>query len=300
MSEFGNAYSDIATKQNQATRWLVKFGKDFFPLIILILNIAATICSRLFNTWLENPFTADFFIQLGTNILTTMFCYATFLAFGERNEKALSNNFGTNLETWEMLSGKVRNGYCDHFIEYCRGQVEKEREDKRHAIILNNTMITIDKYEKEYKKLSVEEVNQLYLSGKLSNKEAKYINKANATHKLKPINPLLILCGVHELNVNDVGRDGISHSTVSLLSRPLVMFIITAVITMFKGSWLGISDASAVFDMIFSILMIVLSSVFGYNSGSTCAKKENDKIKGRIYFLERFMQSQQVNKEQSI
>lgn len=298
MSEFGNAYSNITLKQNQATRWLVKFGKDFFPFIILFINIAVTICSRLFNAWLENPFTADFFIQLGTNILTTMFCYATFLSFGERNEKALSNNFVTNLETWGKLSGKVRNGYSDAFIEHCREQVEQEREDKRHAIILNNTMITIDKYEKEYKKLSVEEINQLVLSGKISKKDAKYIKKANSTHKVKPINPLLILCGVHESNVNDVGRDGIRHSTVSLLSRPVVMFISTAVITMFKGSWLGVSDASAVFDMIFSILMIVLSSVFGYSSGSTCTKKENDKIKGRIYFLERFMQSQ-ANKEQS-
>ena len=299
MSEFGNAYSNIATKQNQATRWLVKFGKDFFPLIILFLNIAVTICSRLFNTWLENPFTADFFIQLGTNILTTMFCYATFLSFGERNEKALSDNFGTNLDTWGKLSGKVRNGYSDAFIEYCREQVEKEREEKRLAIILNHTMINNDKYEKEYKGMSVEEINQLVLSGKISKKDAKYIKKANSTHKVKPINPLLILCGVHESSINDVGRDGISHSTVSLLSRPVVMFVLTAVVTMFKGSWLGIGDASAIFDMIFSVLMIVLSSVFGYTSGSTCAKKENDKIKGRIYYLERFMQSQQVNKEQS-
>ena len=298
MSELGNAYSYIASKQNELTKKLVKFGKDFFPFIILVLNIAVNVCSRLFKTWLENPFTADFFIQLGTNILATMFCYATFLSFGERNEKSLSANFGINLDTWGKLSGKVRNGYSDHFIEYCREQVEQEREDKRHAIILNNTMITIDKYEKEYKKLSVEEVNQLVSSGKISKNDAKYIKKANATHKVKPINPLLILCGVHESNINDVGRVGIRHSTVSLLTRPLVMFALTAVVTMFKGSWVGIGDASAVFDMIYSILMIVLSSVFGYTSGSTCAKKENDKIKGRIYFLERFMQSQ-ANKEQS-
>ena len=299
MSEFGTSYSNIASKQHEVTKKLVKFGKDFFPFIILLLNIAVSICSRLFNTWLENPFTADFFIQLGTNILTTMFCYATFISYAEKNEKAISKTYGANLEMWGVLSGRVRNGHSDMFIQYCREQVEKEREEKRHAIILNNTMISVEKYEKDYKGLSAKEIRNLVANGKLSQNDAKYIRRANATHKVKPINPLLILCGVHESNINDVGREKISHSTVSMLSRPLVMFILTAIITMFKGSWLGISDASAIFDMIYSILMIVLSSVFGYSSGATTTRIENDKIRGRIYFLERFINSQ-VNKEQSI
>lgn len=309
MSEFGNTYSKVAAKQNDATKKLVKFGKDFCPFIILILNIVVKVCSRLFNTWLENPFTADFFIQLGTDILTTMFCYATFLKFGVNNEKALSNTFESNLATWGTLSNKVRNGNSDKFIDYCREQVEKEREEKRYAIIQNHTMITIEKYEKEYKIKTVEEIEQLYLDGKLTKKEAKYINKANATHKVRPINPLLILCGVKEGNINNVGREGISTSTLYILSRPVLMFILTALVTMFKGSWVGISDASAIFDMLYSILLIVFSSVIGYTSGADCVRKENDKIKGRIYFLERFIHSQipqlpqqqvQVNKEQSI
>ena len=151
MSEFGNAYSKVAAKQNDVTKKLVKFGKDFCPFIILILNIVVSVCSRLFNTWLENPFTADFFIQLGMSILTTMFCYATFLKFGENNEKALSDTFESNLATWGTLSSKVRNGNSDKFIDYCREQVEIERQEKRYAIIQNHTMITIERYENEYK-----------------------------------------------------------------------------------------------------------------------------------------------------
>lgn len=298
MSELGNSYSNIASKQNEVTKKLVKFGKDFFPFIILILNIAVTICSRLFNTRLENPFTADFFIQLGTNILTTMFCYATFISYAENNEKAISKTYSANLERWGDLSGRVRNGQSDMFIQYCREQVIREREEKRQAIILNHTMIPIEQYEKEYKGLSSKAICGLVASGKLSKTDGKYIKKANSTNRVKPINPLLILCGVHESNLNDVGRDGISHSTIAMISRPIGMFILTAVVTMFKGSWLGISDASAIFDMIYSVLMIVLSSVFGYTSGATTAREENDKIRGRIFFLERFINSQ-VNKEQS-
>lgn len=282
-------YSTVANAQNKFTQAVVKFTKDFFPFLILLLNILLSLGSKLFKTWLENPFTPDFFISLGTNILATMFCYVCFIKYGEDNEKLCSDTYSINVNKWSEMSGIVRSKYSDKFIAYCKDLVNEERDERRHSYIANYTMISVETYEKEYKHKSKAEIKTLVEEGKLSPNEAKYINKANATHKVKPINPILILCGVQTKNINDVGRTGLSNSFISIISRPLSTFAITACVTMFKGTWVGIGDASAIFDMIYSVLMIVVASFAGYSSGATTAKQTHDKIKGRIYFLERFL-----------
>ena len=289
MSNPIETYSTVANAQNKFTQAVVKFTKDFFPFLILFLNVLLTLGSKLFKTWLENPFTPDFFISLGTNILTTMFCYVCFIKYGEDNEKLCSDTYSINVNKWSEMSGIVRSKYSDKFIAYCKDLVNEERDERRHSYIANYTMISVETYEKEYKHKSKAEIKTLVEEGKLSPNEAKYINKANATHKVKPINPILILCGVQTKNINDVGRTGLSNSFISIISRPLSTFAITACVTMFKGTWVGIGDASAIFDMIYSVLMIVVASFAGYSSGATTAKQTHDKIKGRIYFLERFL-----------
>lgn len=285
----GETYSKIADTQNKVTQAVTRFTRDFFPFVVLALNIILTIGSRLFNTWLENPFTADFFIDLGTNILSTMFCYTCFIKYGESNEKRCSEAYASNVERWSRMSADVRGKKSESFSRYCKELEWQEREEKRHSLISNHTMISIEDYNAQYKGKNKREINELVKSGKLTKVEAKYINKANATHKVRPINPVLILCGVKTSNINDVGRSGISYSTISILSRPVSMFILTAAVTMFKGTWIGVGDASAIFDMIYSAFMIVLSSVLGYSSGAMSARSEHDKIKGRIYFLEKFL-----------
>ena len=289
MNEIGNTYSKIADTQNKVTQAVTRFARDFFPFIVLVLNILLTIGSRLFTTWLENPFTADFFIALGTNILSTMFCYTCFIRYGESNEKRCSEAYASNVDRWSRMSADVRGKMSDSFSRYCKELEVQEREEKRHSLISNHTMITIADYNEHYKGKTKREINELVKSGKLTKAEGKYINKANATHKVRPINPVLILCGVRTSNINDVGRSGISYSTVSILSRPVSMFILTTAVTMFKGTWIGVGDASAIFDMIYSAFMIVISSVLGYSSGAMSARVEHDKIKGRIYFLEKFL-----------
>lgn len=289
MSNPVETYSAVANAQNKFTQAVVKFTKDFFPFLILLLNIILSLGSKLFRTWLENPFTPDFFISLGTNILATMFCYVCFIKYGEDNEKLCSDTYSINVNKWSEMSGIVRSQYSDKFVEYCGRLVNEERDERRHSYIANYTMISVETYEKEYKHKSKAEIKTLVEEGKLSPNEAKYINKANATHKVKPINPILILCGVQTKNINDVGRTGLSNSFISIISRPLSTFAITACVTMFKGTWVGIGDASAIFDMIYSVLMIVVASFAGYSSGATTAKQTHDKIKGRIYFLERFL-----------
>jgi hypothetical protein len=91
------------------------------------------------------------------------------------------------------------------------------------------------------------------------------------------------------MNLNDVGRDGMSAATAAILTRPIFMFVLTTIVTMFSGYWKGIDNASAVFDIIYSALMVVISSITGYSAGEDAGRKEHDKIKGRIFFLERYL-----------
>lgn len=286
-------YNDFSNKQNKAMQLITNVIRDSLPFLILLLNIVVAVMTRLFNTNLQNPFTIDFFIELFTNTLTTMVCYSCFVKYGEKNENLSSEAYASNVERWKEMSGRVRTQSSDKFIAYCRKQVEIERENIRHFYILNHTMITLEEYESKYKRLHDEEIDKLVEKGALHRKEAKYIKRANKTRYLKPINPLLILCGVNKLNINDVGRDGMNAATVAIITRPVYMFLLTTVVTMFSGYWKGLDGASAVFDIIYSVMMIVIASITGYSAGADAGRKEHDKIKGRIFFLERYLATEE-------
>lgn len=286
-------YNKISNDQNKAMQVITAFVKDSLPFLILLLNIVVAVMTRLFATDLQNPFTADFFIELFTNMLTTMVCYSCFVKYGEKNEKLSNTAYASNMERWKEMSGKVRKQSSDKFIAYCREQVELERADIRHYYILNHTMLTIEEYERDYKKLSDEEIDKLVVKGTLHRKEAWYIKRANKTRYLKPINPILILCGVNKMNLNDVGRDGLNASTMAIITRPVYMFVLTTVVTMFSGYWKGLDGASALFDIIYSAMMIVIASITGYSAGADAGRKEADKVKGRIFFLERYLATEE-------
>jgi hypothetical protein len=98
------------------------------------------------------------------------------------------------------------------------------------------------------------------------------------------------------MNINDVGRDGVNASTMAILTRPVYMFILSTVLTMFSGHWKGIDGASAVFDIIYSALLIVIASITGYTAGADAGRKDHDRIKGRIFFLERYMATEETVK----
>lgn len=293
MSELMNKYNKMATAQNKAMLLITEIVKESLPFLILVLSIVVAVMSKLFTTDIQNPFTAEFFIELFTNILTTTMCFNCFVKYGEKNELLSSTTYAPNVERWQKMSGEVRNHSSDKFIAYCRRQVEIEREDIRHYYILNYTMITIEEYESKYKRLSNEEIDKLVEKGVLHRKEAWYVKRANVNRYLKPINPILILCGVNKMNINDVGRDGMNAATVAILTRPVYMFILSLVVTMFCGYWKGFDNASVVFDIIYSVLLVIIASITGYASGCDAGRKEHDKIKGRIFFLERYLASEE-------
>lgn len=288
MSSMLEKYNKMASDQNKVMQAVTAFVKEAFPFVILVTNIVVVVIFSLYDPTLQNPWTPEFFVRLFINIISTMVCYSCFVNFGEKNEKLTSSSYAENVKRWSTMSGKVRQNYADKFMAYCRKQVEIEREELRHFYILNNTMITIEEYENRFKKLSDEQIDKLVLSGEIHQKEAKYIKKANEIRYLKPINPILILCGVNKMSLNDVGRDGVSSSIKAIAMRPALMFVVSTVGAMLGGMWKGIDSASSVFNIVWSVLMIVFASYTGYTAGVDSGRKEMDKIKARIFFLERF------------
>lgn len=290
MDEINNTYSGIAHTTADIRTRVVNTVRENFAYIILVFNILLRVALELFDASVGNPFTPDFFIALGCDIATTMFCYCCFISYGHRMEKLVMAGYKNNIALWSQLSEAVRKDSNEAFTDFCIDCAEEEREERRRAIIQNNTMIPYSTFLDKYRGKSKAEISTLVKSGELDRVAAYYIKKANGVIRVKPINPLLILCGVKTESLNDVGRDGLKPSTISALSRPVSMFVLSACIEMLNGAWRGISTGEEVYNMILSVLTIVIASVVGYSAGVTSARKEHDKIKGRIYFLEKFNQ----------
>ena len=60
---------------------------------------------------------------------------------------------------------------------------------------------------------------------------------------------------------------------------------------MFRGAFIGVTDTAVICDIIYIALMIIIASYTGYSAGVTSARREFDKIKGRVFFLEDFLKN---------
>lgn len=293
-----NIFSTVTTGQEKAKNKVKEFILQNLIFIVLIFNIVLEIVSKLYRIGFKNPFSVEFFLELSVSITTSMICYICFIPFGKSDEKKNNPSFFSNIDLWGELSDAVRNGFNNLFRLFCIEQLEIEREDKRRALIGNNTLISYEDYMEKYRGKSKKQINDLVLSGELSSNEAKAINQANGNSrinyvKVKPINPVIILSGVKKTQINDAGRVDSSYTISWLFSRPFVIFItnalINAITTYFIGSW-----QNAIFDMLLSVLMVILASACGYSAGVTSIRKENDKVKSRILFLSLFTEKHSI------
>lgn len=266
-----------------------RFGVEYFPYLMLIFNIGFEVVSRLFAIGFAIPFTPDFWGSLFINTMSSTLSYACFVFYAERKKRE-SETYIANLASWSKMSQTVRLNSFDRFIEYCREQYQRECEERREAIIANNTMISITRWRDKYSHLSDREIGALVKCGEISHAEARYIKKANRHPRLKPINPLLILAGMKVHDINDAGRSNTS-PLAGIITRPIPVMLMSIAFSMFAGSFVGVADSSAIFDMIYTAGMIVCSSLIGYAKGVSNIDKRSLEIKSRIIFLEHFEKS---------
>ena len=283
-----SAFDKYDEASNAFTEKVKKVVVDFFPYLLMLINILFMVMNALFTVSLKNPFTPDNISKTLMNCATSTLAYACFVGYGDRTTKNNMQNYQHNLKVWGETSDRIRRGsFFEAFLVYCKTAVEEERAEKRIAIVVNNTRISLRDYTELYAKMSNSELRQQVRDGVISAHDAKYIRKANGNIRVRPINPLLLLCGSKAENLNDAGRAQDASAIKSIVGRPLTVIIssiiVESVFCVF-GGW----SMATLYNMCAYAFLIFVSCFLGYEKGASNARKTNEAVLNRIVFLERF------------
>lgn len=288
--------TDVFEKFDSNSREVMARTKSFFmrnfPYIMLLGNILFEVLTRLFRIGFTTPFTPDFWASLFINTLSSTLAFACFVFYAEKKKKDNWKDYLDNCKIWEAKSANVRLNMFDKFLTYCKAEYERECKERRIALIVNHTQIVLSDWENKHSKLKPREVLKLVKTGELTLSDARYVIKANKHPRLKPINPLLILAGMKVRDINDAGRSDTS-SVKSVVFRPIPVILMSIAGSMFAGQFIGVSDSSVFFDMLYTAGMICVSALAGHAKGTANAERHNADIKGRVLFIERFEKTEQ-------
>jgi hypothetical protein len=276
--------SAIATTTEKIKRVVI----EFFPYLILIVNILFMVLNTLFTVSIQNPFNSDMILKTLVNCTSSTLAYACFVTYGDRITKKNTTSFVDNLKTWGSISERIRKGaHFESFIAYCKAAVEREREEKRLAIVTNHTRVSIADYNEIYRNMTSRQIRELVTEGKITAREARFLRRANGNIHVRPINPLLLLCGSTVENLNDAGRARDASNAGSILARPVSVLAFSMVLTAVASTYNGFT-MTALYSMFSSAFMIFFSSFLGYEKGASNARKTEEAVKNRIIFLERY------------
>lgn len=288
-----SVFDKVDAGKTSASASIKKWFSDAFPYLLLLVNISFMVVNSLFDLGVQNPFNEQALIKTFLNCVTSTMAYACFVVYGETNAKNTMADYRANCKVWGETSDSIRRGDSfERFLEYCKEQVEKEREEIRLSYITNHTRLSITEFNEQYRTSTKAYRRQKLKEGAITFIEYWYIGKACGNIRVSPINPLLLLCGAKVNNLNDAGRaeGGSVLKTVAL--KPLTMLLSTVVCGSITCIYSGVADGTAVFQMLISAFLIISSALMGYSSGVGNVRKTNDAIKSRIIFLERFQKIQ--------
>ena len=234
---------------------------------------------------------------MAVTMTTTMICYVCFVPFGRNDEARRNIEFPKTNKLWQELSTKVRTGFLQAFSLFCEKQVIEERNEAKKLVIDNNTVIPFDYYKEHYEALSKKQLKTLYKTEKIFKKEYKAILKANGYGlfnpvKIKKINPVIILSGARKASINDAGRTDTSYVARWLTTRPLVMFLSTAILNSIATTFSG--DGNVLLDMLIAVFQIIIAAVCGYSAGVSEFRHTVDKVNSRVIFLSLFCEKEKI------
>ena len=293
--EDNNIFDRVERKKDNVINKTKAAFNDYLVYIMLLFVITVQVVSELYTVGVRDIFTVAFFLDLLVSIASTLTVYLMFAPIGSQKEIERNESYRLNIRRWGDLSTKIRAGLNDAFSDFCKKRERIEREDKRRAIIQNNTMIDYNKYISEYLTMKPRDIKKLYDQGELSKDEYIAIKKANGSQRVKPINPLLVLCGVEGLTINDAGRDTSTGFVKWMITRPLFIFASNVALNAIKPAFNGLNTADAVYSMLLSCLGTLIAAYVGYTVGVGNIKKRNDIVKNRIYFIELFEEDKRNN-----
>lgn len=264
---------------------------DFFPYLLVLANIVFMVMNTLFSVGLQNPFNEDVISKTIINCATSSLAFACFVTYGDRRTKNTLAAYQINVREWGKASDRIRRGpHFEAFLEYCKRAVEIEREEKRLAIVTNRTRVSVSDYNAKYRNFSSKELNSEVKAGRITRREARILRVANGNIRVRPINPLLLLCGTHAENLNDAGRAEDASALKSILGKPITVILSSVLVASIHVVYGGIT-ITTVYNMITYTFLILISSFLGYEKGASNARKTNEAVLNRIVFLERFEKS---------
>lgn len=290
-----NLFYNVEGEKNKVVERVKNGVQKYLIFIVLSFNIALEIVSKLYTFGIHSPFTAQFFLNLAVSLAVTMVCYICFIPFGYADERKRNLDYSDTVTLWKTLSEKVRLGYLKSFGAFCLSQVDEERTEVKKLILDNNTVIAYDEYKEKYEGKSKKYINSL---SELSSKDKKAINRANGYGifnpvKIKPINPVTVLSGRGKKSVNDAGRGDKGYTFRFLTTKPIIMFITSAVFNSITTTFIG-GGKGVILDMLLSVFQIVVAAVCGYSVGVADFKHNLGKINNRIIFISLFLEKNEV------
>lgn len=262
--------------------------QDYLVYLLLAFVLIVQTVAELYTVTVHNIFTAGYFLNMATSIASTMVIYILFAPVGSEKESLRNLGYRQNLTKWAELSTHVRAGRNGEFTEFCHRREAEEREERQREIVENNTMIPYAEYVSKFRDLSRSQLKNLKKRGEISPEDYKALKSANNAKKIKPINPLLILCGVEHRHLNDAGRDDRSSLWRWMVKRPAVILITDIVINSIQPIYNGAKNADAIYAMLLSALSTVIAACVGYRVGVSQIREKNEIVKNRIFFIEIF------------
>ena len=124
----------------------------------------------------------------------------------------------------------------------------------------------------------------------ITKKEKRFFMKAQKNIKVLPINSNLILTGVERQHNNDAGRDTSNFILRWLAKRPFLTAGFVIVCKMLSGGKFEF-DTTMFYGMIMDTLSVILAAFVGYGAGEEAVRDHNNKIKGRILFINGFFET---------
>lgn len=270
--------------------------QDYRVYLLLFFVILVQTLGKLYTLTLQNILTPEYLLGMATSIASTMLIYVFFAPFGSEKETERNAGYRQNLLRWSELSAKIRAGRNAVFTAFCKKRETEEREERRREIIENNTMTSYAEYLEKYSEVSERELKRLYKAGRITKTEYKALKKAARSIRVKPINPLLILCGVEHRSLNDAGREEANGFIFWIIKRPAVILITDILIGSINPLYNGVQSAEAIYSMILSALSTIVSAYVGYRAGVSRIVEKNEIVKNRIFFIETFEEAEKSPK----
>lgn len=270
-----------------------KLLNDYIVYVMLTFVLVVQTVSELYRISLQNIFSLSYILDMAISIATTMMVYMLFAPIGSEKERERFVGYQHNLDRWSELSAGIRKNRIDPFSRFCKLREADERSEWRRVIVENKTLIPYSDYVNRYMMLDKTELKKLFNNKEISKTEYKALKKANKSPKIKPINPLLILCGVERRSLNDAGRKTPSVVTMWMMRRPAVILITNILINSIKPIYQGVQNADAILSMILSAFSILIAAYTGFSVGVSKVREQNDIVKNRIFFIELFEEHEQ-------